>query len=154
MTWINLTVSYSVTSLFHSYNTAQWFNLCLFSFKLHIILHVLSYGEKRVISVYDHISLEIIVNWATKKRFLFPVFGYRWLKMLPWIDLPVAGKDLICYLDSNVTLLSPLVQIQQVSSEARGWLENNSICTRVEKDNEEGQEVEGGKKKRKALGLY
>lgn len=55
-------MSYSVTSLFHSYNTAQWFNLCLFSIKLHIILHVLSYGEKRVISVYDHISLEIIVN--------------------------------------------------------------------------------------------
>lgn len=149
MTWINLTVSYSVTSLFHSYNTAQWFNLCLFSFKLHIILHVLSYGEKKGNFCIWSYKLRNNCKLSYKKTFLFPVFGYRWLKMLPWIDLPVAGKDLICYLDSNVTLLSPLVQIQQVSSEARGWLENNSICTRVEKDNEEGQEVEGGKKRGK-----
>lgn len=53
----------------------------------------------------------------------------------------MAGEDLLCYLNGDVTLLSPLVQIQQVSSEARGWLKN-SIWSEVEMDNEEGQKGE------------
>lgn len=56
----------------------------------------------------------------------------------PLTVLPVAGEDLLRHLDGDVALLSPLVQIQQVSSEARGWLEH-SACREVEMDNEEGQ---------------
>lgn len=39
--------------------------------------------------------------------------------------IPVAGEDLLSNLDGDVTLLSPLVQTQQISSEARGWLKNS-----------------------------
>lgn len=34
------------------------------------------------------------------------------------ITLPVAGKDLLCHLDSDVTLLASVVKMQQVSSKA------------------------------------
>lgn len=49
----------------------------------------------------------------------------------------MAGEDLLRYLNGDVALLSPLVQIQQVSSEARGWLKN-SIWSEVEMDDEKG----------------
>lgn len=50
----------------------------------------------------------------------------------PLTVLPVAGEDLLRHLDGDVALLSPLVQVQQVSSEARGWLEN-SACREVKR---------------------
>lgn len=53
--------------------------------------------------------------------------------------IPVAGEDLLSNLDGDVTLLSPLVQTQQISSEARGWLKN-SIWREVKMDEEEEQE--------------
>lgn len=53
--------------------------------------------------------------------------------------IPVAGEDLLSNLDGDVTLLSPLVQTQQIRSEARGWLKN-SICREVKMDEEEEQE--------------
>lgn len=46
---------------------------------------------------------------------------------LPSPPLPVAGEDLLRHLDGDVTLLPPLVEIQQVGSEARGRL-GNSAC--------------------------
>lgn len=36
--------------------------------------------------------------------------------------VPVAGEDLLGHLNGDVTLLPPLVEIQQVGSEARGRL--------------------------------
>lgn len=39
----------------------------------------------------------------------------------------MAGEDLLRHLDGDVTLLPPLVEIQQVGSEARGRL-GNSAC--------------------------
>lgn len=62
--------------------------------------------------------------------------------------LPVAGEDLLCHLDGDVTLLPPLVQIQQVSSQARGWLKNG-VCSALrwmmrkegERDEEKGCET-------------
>lgn len=51
--------------------------------------------------------------------------------------LPVAGEDLLRYLDGDVTLLPPLVQIQQVSSEARGRLKS-SLWRDVRVDHEGG----------------
>lgn len=59
----------------------------------------------------------------------------------PQTVLPVAGEDLLRHLDGDVTLLSSLVQIQQVSSEARGWL-GNSVCSGDDMDYEEEK---GGK---------
>lgn len=52
--------------------------------------------------------------------------------------LPVAGEGLLRHLDGDVTLLSPPVQIQQVSSKARGWFQN-SACGQAETNNVEGQ---------------
>lgn len=59
----------------------------------------------------------------------------------------MAGEDLLCYLDGNVTLLSSLVQIQQVSSEARCRLQN-SVWSGAERDNDAGREGEEG------MGIY
>lgn len=53
--------------------------------------------------------------------------------------IPVAGEDLLSNLDGDVTLLSPLIQTQQISSESRGWLKN-SIWREVKMDEEEEQE--------------
>lgn len=50
----------------------------------------------------------------------------------------MAGEDLLCHLDGDVTLLSPLVQIQQVSSKARGQFQN-SACGEVEMNHVKGQ---------------
>lgn len=46
-----------------------------------------------------------------------PYVSIQGAEMQPETLSPVAGKDLLRYLDGDVTLLSPLVQIQQVSSE-------------------------------------
>lgn len=47
-------------------------------------------------------------------------------KRLPSAPLPVAREDLLRHLDGDVTLLPPLVEIQQVGSQARGRLGNGA----------------------------